>query len=170
MRLHAFLVVLALAGPAFADDEAPPPRRTPFDRGRFALSLGGGTQDFLGNHYYVVGGGVGYYVLDGVGIHLSGLVELGASPFIGKLSPELRYVAQPLVGVWPVVPYVGAFYNHWFISGAYDDVDTIGAHAGLLYVSGQVILGLGVAVEHTVSTCTTDCNQVYPDLTISLAL
>lgn len=164
------LLVLALAAPAHADDEPPRARRTPFDQGRFALSLGGGTQDVFNQHYYVVGGGIGYYVLDGVSVNLSGLVELGASPFIGKLSPELRYVAQPLVGVWPVVPYIGAFYNHWFISGAYADVDTIGGHAGLLYVSGQVILGLGAAYEHTVSTCMTDCDQVYPDFTISLAL
>jgi len=146
------LLVLALAAPAWADDDAPRPRRTPFDQGRFALSLGGGTQDAFGNHYYVVGGSVGYYVLDGVGIYLSGLTELGASPFIAKLSPELRYVAQPLVGVWPVIPYVGAFYNHWFISGDYADVDTIGGHAGLLYLSGHLILGLGVGYEHTVST------------------
>ena len=28
---------------------------------------------------------------------------------------------------------------------------------------------LGIAVEHTVSTCSTDCTTYYPDLTIALA-
>jgi hypothetical protein len=182
MRLAILASSLAFALPAHADDAAPepppappaPPRRTPFDQGRFGLSLGGGTQTALGEHYYVIGAGVSYYVLDGVGVSLSGLAELGADPFIGKLTPELRYVAQPLVGVWPVIPYIGGFYNHWFITGAYDDVDTIGGRAGLLYLSGSLILGLGVAYEHTVSACTTtptmDCDQVYPDFTISFAL
>jgi len=168
---------LALAGVlsasvARADDEplARPPRRTPFDQGKFELGIGGGTQDVFGHHYYVLDAGVGYYVLDGVGVHLSGLVELGASPFIAKVSPELRYVAQPLVGVSPFIPYVGAFYNHWFVTGAYDDVDTIGARAGVMYLSGTLILGAGVAVEHQVSTCASDCDQIYPDFIISMAL
>ncbi len=69
-----------------------------------------------------------------------------------------------------MIPYIGGFYTHWFITGAYDDVDTIGARAGLLYLSGSLVLGLGAAVEHTVSTCMTDCDQIYPDFTISFAL
>jgi hypothetical protein len=170
MRAWLAACLVLSASLARADDDAPPPRRTPFDRGRFAVSLGGGTQTALGAHYYVVGAGIGYYVLDGLGINLSGLVELGGTPFIAKVSPELRYVAQPLVGKWPVIPYVGAFYNHWFVGGNYADVDTIGARAGLLYLSGALILGIGAAYEHTVSACTMDCDQVYPDFTISFAL
>lgn len=171
MKLVLVLPIVCIASLAHADDdEAPPPRRTPFDQGRFALTVGGGTQDVLGQHYFVLGAGVGYYVLDGVGLHLSGLVELGASPFIAKLSPELRYVAQPLVGSSPVIPYVGTFYNHWFVSGMYDDVDTIGARAGLMYLSGALVVGFGAAVEHTLSTCTMDCDTIYPDLILSVAL
>ena len=160
---------------AFADVVEPPPppeppKPTPFDRGKLGLSLGGGTQTSLGVHYIVIGGGIGYYVLDGVQLGLSALHEFGDGPSISKLSPQLTYVAQPLVGKWPVIPYVGGFYNHWFIGDSYDDVDTVGGRAGLMFVQDHLVLGLGIGVERIISTCTMDCVSVYPDLTISLAL
>src|SRR5262249_7543409 len=131
---------LLFATVAHADDE--PVRKTPFDQGRFALSVGGGTQSALGAQYYVLGVGAGYFVLDGLELGVAGVVELGGSPFIAKLSPGVRYLAQPLVGKWPLIPYVGTFYTHWFIGGGYADVDTIGARSGLVYVSGNAVLGL----------------------------
>jgi hypothetical protein len=174
MRLPALLVVLATVAPAYADDAAgsiePPRPPTPFDRGKLAISAGGGTTSSLGHQYIVIGGGVGYYVLDGVQIALSGLHQFGDGPSISELSPQLRYVAQPLVGHWPVIPYVGAFYNHWFVGGGFDDVDSIGGRVGGMWISGNIVLGLGVVYEHIVSTCTVDCDSVYPDITIALAL
>jgi hypothetical protein len=164
------LAFLLLAAPAAHADDEPPAPKTPFDRGRFALSVGGGTQSALGAQYYVLGVGASYFVLDGLALDTLGVVELGGSPFIAKLSPGVRYLAQPLVGRWPLIPYVGTFYTHWFIGGGYADVNTIGARSGLVYVSGSAVLGLGVAIEHTVSTCMTDCNPIYPDITISFAL
>lgn len=168
----ALLLVLASL-PAYADDAPPappPPPPTPFDQGRIAISAGGGTTSSLGHQYVVIGGSVGYYVLDGVGLALHGLHQFGSGPSISELSPELRYVAQPLVGRWPVIPYVGAFYNHWFIGDGLPDVDSVGGRAGGLWVSGNVVLGLGVVVEHIVSACTMDCDSVYPDITIALSL
>jgi len=177
--LLAVASVLAQALPARADVVEPPPpppeppKPTPFDRGKLGVSVGGGTQTQLGVHYIAIGAGVGYFVLDGVQLGVSGLHEFGDGPSISKLSPSLTYIAQPLVGKWPVIPYAGGFYNHWFIGDNNPDLDTIGARAGLMFVSGHLVLGLGVAVEHVVSACnamTTDCNSVYPDLTISMAL
>jgi hypothetical protein len=166
----AVAVVTLVASATASADDVTPPKKTPFDRGHFGLSVGGGSQTTLGYSYIVIGAGVGYYVLDGVELGASGIEEFGSGPNIAKLSPSLRYVAQPLVGVWPVIPYVGTFYNHWFVGGGNPDEDTVGSRAGLLYVSGQLVLGLGVAVERVVSTCTMDCTLVYPDFTISLAL
>jgi len=169
MRILALLVLVA-AVPARADDASEPPRETPFDRGKFALTAGGGTTSSLGHQYVVIGGGVGYYVLDGVEVMLSGLHQFGSGPSISELSPQLRYVAQPLVGVWPVIPYVGGFYNHWFVGDGMPDVDSVGARVGGLWVSGKVVLGLGLVYEHIVSTCTQDCDSYFPDITIALAL
>jgi hypothetical protein len=166
--VFAALAVAVFASPAFADDSAPP-RPTPFDRGKIGISIGGGSTSAFSHTYYVLGGGVGYFVLDGVELGLSGLVQFGADPSIEKLSPSLRYVAQPLVGKWPVIPYVGGFYTHWFVGKPYPDVDTVGGRGGGLFVSGQVVLGLGVVYERIISACTMDCDLVYPDVTISLS-
>lgn len=168
------LALVALAATARADDPVPdepqPHLTTPFDRGKLSLGIYGGSQSTLGYHYFAIGGAFGYFVLDGVEVSLGGLEEFGDGPNISKLEPELRYVVQPLVGKSPVIPYVGAFYNHWFIGGGMSDVDTVGGRGGLLYVSGQLVLGLGAVYERIVSDCVMDCSSVYPDFTISLAL
>jgi len=165
--MRALIAVCALAATASADDTSTP-IRTPFDQFRFGASAGAGTQSNFGMQYIWIGAGVEFFVLDGVGVSLAGLYEFGGGPSIGELSPGLRYVAQPLVGKWPVVPYVGTFYSHWFVGGANPDVNAIGARAGLLYVSGQLVLGLGAAVSHQLS-CTSMCDTVYPDLTLGVA-
>jgi hypothetical protein len=157
--------------PELEAERAPPPRPpTPFDRGKVGLSIGGGSQTSLGHRYFAIGGGVGYFVLDGVELGLAGLHQFGDGPSISKLTPSLRYIAQPLVGRWPLIPYVGGFYNHWFIGDDIDDVDTVGTRGGLVFISGQLVLGVGVVYEHIVSTCSDDCDAIYPDFTISLAL
>jgi hypothetical protein len=168
------LVVLSFAGVARADDGdevvvVEPPQKTPFDRGKKNLSVGGGSSSYLGERYFGIGAGFGYFVLDGLELGVSGLYQFGDGPSIAKVAPQIRYVAKPLVGKWPLIPYVGVFYNHWFIGGALEDVDAVGGRAGLLYVSGRVLLGVGIAVEKTVSECVEDCTVAYPDFTISLA-
>lgn len=164
-----FLVLLAGVGPASAQVVEPPSVPTPFDRGRFGLSGGGGSQTTFGYRKFVIGIGVGYFVLDGVEIGLSGLHQFGDGPSVSELSPSLRYIAQPLVGHSPVIPYLGVFYRHWFIGSEIDDVDTVGARAGGLFLSGRLILGLGVVVEQTVSACDAECTAVYPDFTIGFS-
>ena len=168
-RLLIALAIMCFgaAAPARADDGDE--HRTPFDRGRFNVSAGAGATSSLGERHFAIGGAVGYYVLDGLALGL-GLQHQFGDPSISLVSPEVRYVVQPLVGRSPLVPYVGGFYSHWFVSAPFSDVDTIGGRGGLLYVSGQLVLGLGVAYEHVVSACTENCDSIYPDLTIAIAL
>jgi hypothetical protein len=154
-------------------EKKPPPPKTPFDRGKMSLSAAGGSTSNFGERYFVIGAGFGYFVLDGVELGISAVHQFGDGPSISKVVPSLRYVAQPLVGKWPLIPYAGVFYTHWFIGDEFADVDAVGARAGLLYVSGRVLLGLGIAVERTVSTCDPDvdeCVTFYPDFTLSLSL
>jgi hypothetical protein len=172
MRTLLLIALLSISGIARADDDEvirEPPPKTPFDRGKKNLSVGGGSSSYLGERYFGIGAGFGYFVLDGLELGASALYQFGDGPSISKLAPQIRYVAKPLVGKWPLIPYVGVFYNHWFIGGALADVDAVGTRAGLLYVSGRILLGLGVAVEKSVSVCVEDCVVAYPDLTISLA-
>jgi hypothetical protein len=147
-----------------------PKRRTPFDRGRFGLTAGAGSTSAFGVRYFAIGAGASYFVLDGVAVGLGTQVQWGDGPTIFRTTPELRYVAQPLIEYSPVIPYVGVFYTHWFIGNRVNDVDAVGTRGGLLYVSGSIVLGLGVAYEHLVSRCAMDCWSVYPDITISVAL
>ena len=162
-RMHRLVLVASLAAalPAHAD--------TPFDRGKLGLSLAVGRQQAFDTSYIVAGAGVSYFVLDGLAVGLAAQHDFGNGPSIDLVSPSLRYVAQPLVGAWPLIPYVGAFYDHEFVGGM-PDLDGVGARAGLLYVSGRAVLGLGIAVERTISTCAVDCTTVYPDVTIGIAL
>jgi hypothetical protein len=163
-RIAAAVLVLGFALPAHADE----PRGTPFDRGRVALRLGVGSQSALGHRYFVAGGGAGYYVLDGLELDLDGTVYLGDGPSIRAITPGARYVAQPLVGKWPVIPYGGVFYTHWFLGEPYEDFDTIGARTGVVYLSGRFLLGIGIAYSHVLSDCAANCDQVYPDLSIGV--
>lgn len=162
-------VVVFLAGavaPAHADGDPDAPRReTPFDRGHIGFSVSVGEQSAFGYNHVGLGAGAGYYVLDGLEVSVFALHEFGDGPSINELSPSLRYVAQPLVGSWPVIPYAAGFYNHWFLGDGFGDVDTVGTRAGLLHLQGRLLVGLGVVYEHTVSTCTTGCDSVYPDVT-----
>lgn len=179
MRIVAILAVLASSTTARADDDGDddevvarePAPETPFDRGKMSLGVGGGSTSAFGERYFGIGAAFGYFVLDGVELGVAASYQFGDGPDFAKVAPQIRYVAQPLVGRWPLIPYAGVFYNHWFISDAFADIDTVGARTGLLYVSGRAVLGLGIAVEQTVSKCDEDeeCTTYYPDLTIALS-
>jgi hypothetical protein len=170
MRLPICLVLVASASAAADPDEPEPPRRTPFDQGRFGLGFGAGSQGTFGRHYYVVSGGAAYYVLNGVEVGLGAAHQFGDDPNISRLTPSLRYVAQPLVGVSPLIPYVGVSGSHYFVFDGETDINTVGTRGGLLYVSGSLVLGLGVGYERIVSECIEDCSWFYPDFTLSVAL
>ena len=152
---------------AFADHSllrSSPP--TPFDRGRIAIEVGGGTQNAFGYSYFGIGAGVGYYVIDGLELGAFVLHEFGGGPSLNQVRPSVTYVAQPLVGSWPVIPYVGGFYKHWFVGDSYEDVDSAGPRAGVLYLNRRLIVGLGIVFEHVLSACDVDCDEVYPDVTL----
>ena len=167
------LTLLALGSQASAERVLllePPPRPTPFDQGRFGLSISGGSTNNFGERYTAIGGGVGYYVLDGLQLGMSFIEEFGDGPNLFKLSPNVQYVAQPLVYKWLLVPYVGAFFNHWFVGDNFPDVNTVGGRLGLLYVGqSRIVIGGGIAVERVVSECSQDCTDIYPDFVIALS-
>lgn len=153
-------LVLGASAPAYAEE---PP--TPFDQGHVGVHLAVTEQTAFNTSRIGLGAGVGYFVLDGLELGVFGLHMFGSGPSLDEVTPSIRYTAQPLVGRWPVVPYVGAFYNHWFVGDGLADLDAVGARAGVVHLRGRLIVGLGVAYEHTVSTCTSSCDTVYPDVT-----
>lgn len=171
-------VLLALAssvahaqpGATLPPEVEPPPVRTPFDQGRMGLGFGFSAQTNFGADYYVVGGGFGYFVLDGVELGLGAAHQFGDGPSITRTTPSLRYVAQPLVEHSPLVPYIGVFGSRYFIYEGIEDIHTLGARVGAIYVSGSLLIGFGIAMERIVSECNEDCTSFYPDITLNLAL
>jgi hypothetical protein len=166
----ALLVGAALSIPSAARAQpAERPRPNPYDRGRISLGFSAGTQSSLvgdDRHIYV-GGGVGYFVLPGLEVAGQGIYLFGADPSVAMLSPQLRYVFYQIP--WSIKPYVGGFHTHWFIGDGFADIDTLGARAGAVTVSGGLLIGLGVAYEVVVSDCSGDCDLVYPELTLAVA-
>lgn len=163
--MRAAICSVLFATVAYADD-AP----TPFDQGRMNLTAVGGVTQNFDQRYYALGAGFGYFVLDGLELAIRGVHQFGDGPSITQVEPSVRYVAQPLVGRSPVVPFVGAFYNHWFVGDGIPDVDAVGGRVGVVYIAGRVLLGLGVAVERTVSECVEACWDVYPDFALAFSL
>jgi len=159
----AATVLVATAGTARAQGEDPEP--TPWDQGHISVGIVLSSQDSFGDSYFVVGGGAGFFVVDG--LELGGRVVrwFGGDPGITELSPHVRYVAVPLG--WPLLPYAGAFYTHYFIEDVFADADTVGARLGMLYhQGGGFTVGVGAAYERFVSSCEDDCSTIYPEVSI----
>src|SRR5262249_18005433 len=100
----------------------------PFMQGRMRVSvvLGAGSGGF-DSSYLILGGGFGYFVLDGLALEADAQAWLFGDPFTATVTPGVRYVFYQ---VPKVHPYVGAFYRHYFVDKL-DDFDTYGARAGL---------------------------------------
>jgi hypothetical protein len=167
--LAALVLVCAIglaAGTARAQDDDEEP--TPWDQGSISLSLVVSTQDSFGDDYFVAGAGAGYFVLPGLELGGGVVRWFGGDPGITQVSPHVRYVAVPLR--WPVLPYVGAFYTHFFLDDGLADADTVGTRAGLLWHQGTgLVFGVGAAFERFVSDCNDDCSTVYPEVTVGFS-
>jgi len=162
------------AGASEADDadyDEPSGCSGPFCKGSIGLSVMVGSASAGSRDYLIIGAGVSYYVIDGLSLGLDGEVWLLEDPTVYTLTPQARYVFHFV----PVVkPYLGAFYRHYFLSGDFDDIDSIGARLGAYIVPGAgSYVGLG-AVYETQLGCEDgafrDCDGWYPEITLGFAL
>jgi hypothetical protein len=162
----------ALPPPPPPPDEPPPPRRSagPFARGSVRLSVLIGTGSTINDTYLILGGGVGYYLLDGLEFGLDYEAWILAEPVMNRLSPGLRYVFHMI----PVIkPYIGGFYRHTFIGSDYEDSNSLGVRGGIYYVppNGGLYVGGGAVYEHLLG-CTNsafiDCDSVYPEIFVGV--
>ena len=144
----------------------------PFSRGSVRLTLLIGTGSTVSDSYLIVGGGPGYFIVDGLEIGLDYEAWIFGDPVMHRLSPETRYVFHMV----PVIkPYVGVFYRHTFVTGEFDDYDQVGARGGLYYVpnGGGVYVG-GGAVYDRLLDCDDnsfiDCDSVYPEIFFGISI
>lgn len=149
---------------------APSAMAGPFSRGSQAISIVAGAGSAFGDDYIILGGGYGYYVLDGLELGIDAQFWLSGDPSITKVSPQIRYVfTQPKT----VKPYVGAFYRRTYTDGL-DDLDSVGYRAGLNFMGqGNFYFGAGFVYESyrdCTETVFTDCSDTYPEILFSFSM
>jgi hypothetical protein len=155
--------------PPAAPEAAAPPAESkagPFARGKKTASILFGFGSTFSSDYFILGGGVGYFLVDGLELELNAEIWLFGDPTITKLTPGLRYVLHMV----PVVkPYIGGFYRYTFLEDPFENVSSIGARAGVYLVKSQrFMLGLGGVFEYYIDSGYD--TEWYPELTIAIAL
>jgi len=152
-------------------DEEPPPPRGPFSKGSIRLTLLAGTASTYDDNYFIIGAGIGYFILNGLEVGLDYEAWLFAKPVMQRLSPEARYVFHMV----PVVkPYAGVFYRRNFVTD-HDDYNQIGARMGAYFIpkSNRMFVGAGAVYEKTLD-CTSsnfiDCDEWYPEISFGISL
>ena len=155
-----------------AEQTEPPAPRGPFSQGSVRLTLLLGTGYSRDDTYFIIGGGLGYYLVNGLEVGLDYEAWLFASPVMHRLSPEARYVFHmvPLIK-----PYAGVFYRRTFVMEDNPDYNQVGARLGAYYVprSGRMYIGGGAVYEKTLD-CTDskylDCDSWYPEISVGISL
>lgn len=144
----------------------PPPSKGPdpgpFAKGKVRVGFYGGAGSFNNNTYVILGGGLGYFLLNGLEAGLDAEGWLAQSPNIWKITPHLRYV---LWQVDPVRPYVGVFYRKTFMGGDWADYESWGGRGGIAYRKGGSFVALGVVYENFMDyTGPGDNYTIYPEI------
>ena len=112
-----------------------------------------------------LGAGVGYFVVGGLLPTLDLGFAFGSSPTVFMVKPGIDWFL-PVPG--GVVPFVGGYYAHWFVSGGYLPQDAWGARGGFSFASvGPATFLLGIAYERVFTNCTgtsapTGCRRWRP--------
>ncbi len=135
----------------------------PFAKGNKRANLVGGAGSSYGQTYLILGGGISYFVADGLSLGLAGEGWLLQDPTFWKVSPEVLYT------VWQMKkfkPYVGAFYRKTFMSGDFKDFNSWGGRAGVSYQNGGSYVSLGVVHEMYLDCNSNlfDCSTTYPEM------
>lgn len=158
-----FVVVVALASDAWAQQRAKRAQPTPYDQGKVSLSLGGGFTGSGGE----LGGGIGYFVVKGLELSVNGAVLIQSDTTIGVVGPAARYI------VWQVPtvhPYIGTFYRHWFVGGGQDDLDSAGGRLGIITSQDPFYVSAGVVYERFLfCEAGSACSTIAPELSFGIS-
>lgn len=159
-------------GPSLRYNDSYKPKKPPYDgpfrggRFRLGISIGGGT--YGTETYFIPGFSVGYFLLNGLEVHVDTDFWLIGDPFLATPSPGLRYVFWMLPKVHP---YLGGFFRHYFVGSGYDDANSVGARAGVYFMTGRrSFFGLGAAYEHMLEDhLFASRDFIYPEISFVFA-
>lgn len=138
----------------------------PFEQGKVRVGFYGGAGSNYGQTYLILGGGGGYFLMDGLEIGADFEGWLLEDPTIWKLTPQIRYVLWQLE---PVRPYLGAFWRQTYIGDPYEDFSSYGGRVGVAYKSGRNYLAVGVVYEKYNDCVSGDCDSTYPEFAFWLS-
>ncbi len=163
-RIIIFLLLVGGFGPATAAAAGA------FDKGTLHTTIIGGNGEAFEDNYFILGVGLGYYVLDGLEIGLDYETWLDGDADIQKVSPSIRYVWDMDAAL---KPYVGAFYRRTYIE-EFDDRDSYGYRAGLYMPAGRSLyIGVGLVYD-TLRNCDESiylsCSDTYTEIVFSFSL
>jgi hypothetical protein len=138
-----------------------------FAKGQKQFTVLAGTGYAFDEDYFVLGAGLGYYVMDGLNVGLQLETWTGGDPGILKFTASTQYVFYKTPRI---APYVGAFYRYTDIEDQ-SGIDSVGGRAGVYLQMGRNgYAGLGVVVESYLD-CNTrlyvSCNETYPEISFA---
>ena len=123
--------------------------------------------------HIILGGGLGYFVVDHLEVGLHGSAWLFEDPLILQVEPQSTYFLA-FHPKW--VPYAGAFYRYAYVEGA-EDVHSLGGRAGVSLQQGTVALQGGIVYERFLGCDGSDyaadnenhCDRFYPEFGASIS-
>ncbi|MBD3800178.1 MAG: hypothetical protein IE886_01770 [Campylobacterales bacterium] len=137
-----------------------------FDRGSKSVAVTVGSGTGFDNTYTIVGISANYFAMKGLAVGAGYRGWFGGRPAMNEVDLPATYFL-PLSATFR--PYAGAFYRHTFISGDYDDYETLGARAGIAYAEGRVYLSIGWAEEWYSRSNGDTIRRGYPELTAAIS-
>lgn len=158
---------LALTAAFLLSTPAPALAQEAFEQGSIVPTfiLGASMQGDDGTSI-IVGGGLGYYVWDGLEVSFDVEHWFGSGNLVDitKIRPGLRYVLYQMPTLHP---YAGVFYRHWFVhSDLLNDLDTVGAKLGVIFMLDYwLYIDVGATYEYALADCVIDCGTwAFPNV------
>lgn len=140
-----------------------------FGQGKAHVSINGGYGTYNDEDYFILGGGLGYYILNGLDLGVDGQAWLGSDPTLYQVSPKVTYTFYQSE---KFKPYIGAFYRRTFYEGL-KDLDSAGGRAGLATALNEhSYLRVGAVYQKHFdcnSAIYDKCSEILPEFSISFS-
>jgi hypothetical protein len=167
MRVRLAAVASAACVSAFAPPAGAQEGADAFGQGRLQFVAIAGRGYAFDETYLILGAGVTYYLLDGLGAGFT-YESWNGTPDIDKSTVSVQYVFRKT----PLKPYLGAFYRRTEVAGL-PDLDSAGARAGVhFHVAQSAHIGIGIAYE-SYRDCSKvvyrSCEETYPEVSFLFA-